>query len=83
MTTKTVDDHGRLTLGPNFAGQTVIVDDSDPERIVITRPKSDQLVEDEEAEWAELERRALPGPNSGWFSSCFARSKMRSIIPRA
>jgi hypothetical protein len=37
MTTKTVDDHGRLVLGPEFAGQVVNIDDSNPERIVITR----------------------------------------------
>jgi hypothetical protein len=60
MTTKTVDDHGRLVLGPEFAGQTVIIDDSDPQRIVITRAAAPPP-EDEEAEWAELERRALPG----------------------
>ena len=36
MTTKTVDDNGRLALGPEFAGQVVVVDDSNPERIVIT-----------------------------------------------
>lgn len=37
MITKTIDNHGRLALGPEFAGQTVIVDVSDPKRIVITR----------------------------------------------
>lgn len=36
MTTKTVDKQGRLVLGPRFANQTVIIDESDPTRIVIT-----------------------------------------------
>lgn len=39
MTTKTIDERGRLVLGPQFAGQTVIVDDSDPDRLVIMRAK--------------------------------------------
>ena len=36
MTTKVVDSKGRITLGSKFVGRTVIVDDSDPEKIVIT-----------------------------------------------
>ncbi|HET6878674.1 MAG TPA: hypothetical protein VFI31_00795 [Pirellulales bacterium] len=62
MTTKTIDDHGRLALGLEFAGQTVMVDDSNPDRIVITRATPPYLSQDEEeaAEWADLERRALP-----------------------
>jgi hypothetical protein len=39
MTTKQVDKQGRLVLGPRFANQTVIVDDSDSTRIVITPAK--------------------------------------------
>lgn len=35
MTTKIADSKGRIALGSRFAGQTVIVDDSDPQRIVI------------------------------------------------
>ena len=92
MTTKTIDDSGRLSLGPEYAGQTVIVDDSDPDRLVITRATASDAREDDdgetvkvesltnaelrelaakhrppaawfegdEAEWAELEGRALP-----------------------
>lgn len=30
MTTKTLDAKGRVTLGLKFAGQTVVVDDSNP-----------------------------------------------------
>ena len=36
MTTKLVDKKGRLMLGTAFAGRMVIVDDSDPEQIVIS-----------------------------------------------
>lgn len=35
MTTKTADSKGRIAFGSQFAGQTVIIDDSDPQRIVI------------------------------------------------
>ncbi|QDV72138.1 hypothetical protein [Botrimarina mediterranea] len=37
MTTKTLDSKGRLTLGPQYAGQLVIIDDSDSSQIVIRR----------------------------------------------
>ncbi len=36
MTTKLVDGKGRLMLGSKLAGRMVIVDDSDPEHIIIT-----------------------------------------------
>ena len=36
MTTKRLDSKGRVTLGSRFAGQTVVIDDSDPDRILIT-----------------------------------------------
>lgn len=36
LRTKNVDSKGRLLLGARFAKQMVIVDDSDPDRIVIT-----------------------------------------------
>ena len=35
ITTKTLDAKGRVTLGSHFAGQTVVVDDSDPRCILI------------------------------------------------
>ena len=35
MTTKTLDAKGRVTLGSRFAGQTVVIDDSDPTCITI------------------------------------------------
>jgi ABC-type nitrate/sulfonate/bicarbonate transport system substrate-binding protein len=35
-TTKLIDKKGRLMLGAAFAGRMVIVDDSDPEQIVIS-----------------------------------------------
>lgn len=37
MTTKMLDSRGRLTLGPEYANSMVLIDDSDPHRIVITR----------------------------------------------
>ncbi|WP_017327710.1 hypothetical protein [Synechococcus sp. PCC 7336] len=35
MTTKTLDSKGRVTLGAQYAGQTVDIDDSDPGCILI------------------------------------------------
>lgn len=35
MTTKTLDSKGRVTLGPQFAGQTVVIDVSNPCCIMI------------------------------------------------
>ncbi|QDU82462.1 hypothetical protein Pla110_42190 [Polystyrenella longa] len=35
MATKTLDTKGRVTLGAKFAGQTVVIDDSDPTCITI------------------------------------------------
>ncbi len=35
MTTKTVDTKGRVALGTQFAGQTVVIDDSNPTCILI------------------------------------------------
>jgi hypothetical protein len=40
MTTKTIDSKGRLALGRHFAGQLVLVDDSDPDRIIIQKAKA-------------------------------------------
>ncbi len=37
MTTKTVDSKGRITLGRDFANQTVVVDDSNPNQLVIRK----------------------------------------------
>ncbi len=37
MTTKTVDSKGRITLGPEFANQTVVIDDSNPNQLVIRK----------------------------------------------
>ncbi len=36
MTTKTLDSKGRITLGPAYANRTVLIDDSDATRIIIT-----------------------------------------------
>lgn len=35
MNTKTLDSKGRVTLGARYAGQTVIIDDSRPDCILI------------------------------------------------
>ena len=35
MTTRTLDTKGRVTLGSQFAGQTVVIDDSNPTCILI------------------------------------------------
>jgi hypothetical protein len=72
MTTKTIDERGRLALGPQFAGQTVIVDDSDPDRLVITRAKviparEAWLYENEKA--LGLLREGLAQARAGKFSN--------------
>ena len=36
MTTKIIDSKGRLALGSDFAGRLVIVDDADPDKIIVT-----------------------------------------------
>ena len=36
MTTKTIDSKGRLALGSDFAGRLVLVDETDPNKIIIT-----------------------------------------------
>jgi hypothetical protein len=36
MITKTIDSRGRLLIGKQYAGRMVIIDDTDPERLVIT-----------------------------------------------
>ncbi len=36
MTTKTIDSKGRLALGSDFAGRLAIVDDTNPDKIIIT-----------------------------------------------
>lgn len=36
MTTKTIDSKGRLALGNAFAGRLVLVDDANPDKIIIT-----------------------------------------------
>ena len=71
MIAKTIDERGRLTLGKAFAGQTVIVDDSDAERIVTTRAKvvparKACLYENETA--LSLLRQGLAEAKSGKFS---------------
>jgi len=37
MTLKTVDGKGRVTLGRDFANQTVVIDDSNPNQLVIRK----------------------------------------------
>jgi len=54
MTTKTIDSKGRLALGSDFAGRLVIVDDANPNNIIITLAraipeKEAWLYENEEA----------------------------------
>ena len=35
MTTKLVDSKGRLALGNRYAGRMVLIDDSEPDRLII------------------------------------------------
>lgn len=55
MTTKTLDSKGRVTLGMPYAGQTVDIDDSDPNCIVI---KPVVMIPAQEA-WLYRNERAL------------------------
>jgi hypothetical protein len=40
MTVKTIDSKGRLALGSEFAGQLVLVNDTDPDKIVIQKAQA-------------------------------------------
>jgi len=55
MTTKIVDSKGRITLSSSLAGRTVIVDDSNPKKIVITPA----VVIPEHEAWLHKNPRAL------------------------
>ena len=61
MTTKVVDSKGRIALGNRFAGRTVIVDDSDPEKIVITPA----VVIPESEAWLYRNKKALHSVRKG------------------
>ncbi len=71
MTTKLVDSKGRLVLGRVLAGRMVIVDDSDPDHIIITPavaiPEREAwLYKNEEA--LRRVREGLAQARSGQFS---------------
>jgi hypothetical protein len=72
MTTKQVDSKGRLTLGPEFAGSLVIVDDSEPDTIVIRKavaiPKREAWLYSNNEALAAL-RRGLEQARNGEFSN--------------
>lgn len=40
MINRTVDGRGRVNLGISFAGAVEIVDDTDPQRVIVMRAKS-------------------------------------------
>lgn len=61
MTTKTVDAKGRITLGRDFANQTVVIDDSNPNQLVIRKMV---LVPAEEA-WLYKNRAAMKSLRNG------------------
>lgn len=61
MTTKVVDSKGRVALGSRFIGRTVIIDDSDPEKIVITPA----VVIPESEAWLYRNRKALASVRKG------------------
>jgi len=68
MTTKIIDSKGRLALGSDFAGRLVIVDDADPDKIIVTLAraipeKEAWLYQNEEA--LRRVRRAWPRPANG------------------
>jgi hypothetical protein len=61
MTIKTADDKGRITLGRGFANQTVVVDDSNPNQLVIRKMV---LIPAEEA-WLYKNPNALKSVREG------------------
>ena len=61
MTTRVVDSKGRIALGSHFVGRTVIVDDSNPERIVITPA----VVIPEKEAWLYRNKKALNSVRRG------------------
>lgn len=61
MTTKQVDSKGRLTLGAEFAGSLVIVDDSEPDAIVIRKAVA---IPEREA-WLFRNKKALAAVERG------------------
>jgi hypothetical protein len=71
MTTKTIDSKGRLALGSQFAGQLVLIDDGDPDKIVIQKAqaipaKETWLYRNQEA--LNLVRQGLTDAREGRFS---------------
>jgi hypothetical protein len=61
MTTKVVDSKGRIVLGSRFVGRTVIIDDSDPEKIIITPA----VVIPESEAWLYRNKKALNSVRKG------------------
>ena len=61
MTTRVVDSKGRIALGSRFVGRTVIVDDSDPDRIVVTPA----VVIPEREAWLYRNEKALTSVRQG------------------
>jgi hypothetical protein len=83
MTTKTIDNKGRLALGSKFAGQLVLIDDADPDKIVITMAKA---VPKREA-WLyankkaiELVRQGLAEASTGDFSETVPDSRADAAL---
>lgn len=74
MTTKVVDSKGRIALGSRFVGRTVIIDDSDPDKIVITPA----VVIPESEAWLYRNKRALNSVRKG-----LAEAKARRFAKNA
>jgi hypothetical protein len=71
VTIKIADSKGRIMLGSRFAGQMVLIDDSNPEEIVITPAvaipaREAWLYKNEKA--LQMVRRGLEQAASGQFS---------------
>jgi len=71
MTTKLVDSKGRVSVGSRLAGRMVIIDDSDPDHIVITPavaiPECEAWLYKNKVA-LELVRKGLEELNEGKFS---------------
>jgi len=74
MTTKIVDGKGRVALGSRYIGRTVIVDDSDPERIIVTPA----VVIPEREAWLYRNEKALSSVRRGLAEAQAGRFSKKS-----
>ncbi len=79
MTSRTVDGKGRVTLGPDFANQTVVIDDSNPDQLVIRKVV---LIPAEEA-WLYKNQVAIKGLRKGLQQAAKMRFSSDYALPHS